>query len=96
LRGNHDRVRAAVGQRMTPVEATYLAWIDVRDLDLAQPGAWLEAAGVGLSDGAGFGGPGFVRFNFACPRVLLEQGLARLSAALTERERAITGLRPPA
>ncbi len=96
LRGNHDRVRAAVGQRMTPVEATYLAWIDVRDLDLAQPGAWLEAAGVGLSDGAGFGGPGFVRFNFACPRVLLEQGLARLSAALIERERAITGLRTPA
>lgn len=82
LRDNHARVRAVVGQRMTPVEATYLAWIDVRDLDIEHPGAWLEAAGVGLSDGAAFGAPGFVRFNFACPRSLLERGLARLQAAL--------------
>jgi cysteine-S-conjugate beta-lyase len=30
---------------------------------------------VGLSDGAFFGQKGFVRFNFGCPRLLLEKGL---------------------
>jgi cystathionine beta-lyase len=83
LRGNHERVRSVVGRRMTPVEATYLAWIDVRDLDIEHPGAWLEDAGVGLSDGAAFGAAGFVRFNFACPRPLLERGLTRLQAGLS-------------
>jgi len=82
LRGNHARVQAVIGARMTPVEATYLAWIDLRDLGLANPGAFLESHGIGLSDGAAFGGPGFVRFNFACPRSLLEQGLERFQHAL--------------
>jgi cystathionine beta-lyase len=82
LRGNHARVQAVVGARMTPVEATYLAWIDLRDLALEHPGAFLEGHGVGLSDGAPFGGPGFVRFNFACPRALLEHGLERLARGL--------------
>jgi cystathionine beta-lyase len=82
LRGNHARVAAVAGSRMTKVEATYLAWLDVRDLALARPGEYFEGQGVGLSDGAAFGGPGFVRFNFACPRSVLEQGLARLELAL--------------
>jgi cystathionine beta-lyase len=67
---------------MTPVEATYLAWLDVRDLNLEDPGGYFEQHGLGLSDGAAFGGPGFVRFNFACPRTLLERGLERLDKAL--------------
>ena len=33
--------------------------------------------GIGLSDGAIFRGPGFVRFNFACPRSMLDEGLER-------------------
>ncbi|MDE0272524.1 MAG: aspartate aminotransferase, partial [Gammaproteobacteria bacterium] len=73
---------AVAGQRMTPVEGTYLAWIDVRDLGLADPDAHFERFGLGLSDGGAFGGPGFVRFNFGCPRSLLEEGLARFSAAI--------------
>jgi cystathionine beta-lyase len=71
---------------MTPVEATYLAWIDVRDLELEQPGEFFEQHGIGLSDGAAFGGDGFVRFNFACPRSVLEQGLERLADALQAAE----------
>lgn len=82
LRGNHERVLAVAGERMTPVEGTYLAWMDVRDLGLDDPGAYFEGFGLGLSDGAAFGGPGFVRFNFGCPRSLLEAGLARFSAAI--------------
>lgn len=42
-----------------PVEATYLAWIDVRDADLKNPVAFFEDAGVGLQDGIEFDGPGF-------------------------------------
>lgn len=82
LRGNRALVQAAAGTRMTAVEATYLAWIDVRDLELADPGRHFEEHGLGLSDGAAFGGPGFVRLNFGCPRPLLERGLERLEAAL--------------
>ena len=82
LRGNHRRVAEAVGARMTPVEGTYLAWIDVSDLGLADPGAWFERFGLGLSDGTAFGGPGYVRFNFACPRTLLERGLDRYRQAM--------------
>jgi cystathionine beta-lyase len=82
LRGNHRRLAAVAGDRMTPVEATYLAWLDVRDLGLDHPGRYFESHGLGLSDGAAFGGPGFVRFNFGCPRSVLEQGLERLARAL--------------
>jgi cysteine-S-conjugate beta-lyase len=82
LRGNHQRLAAVAGRRMTPVEATYLAWIDVRDLGLEQPGEYFRRHGLGLSDGAAFGAEGYVRFNFACPRPLLDQGLERLDKAL--------------
>ena len=88
LRNNHRCLLDAVGRRMTPVEATYLAWIDVRDLGLADPGAWFERFGLGLSDGAAFAGPGFVRFNFGCPRPLLERGLDRYRQAIEAAERA--------
>lgn len=82
LRGNHQRLMEVAGERMTPVEATYLGWIDVTDLGAEQPGQYFEQFGLGLSDGAAFGGPGYVRFNFACPRSLLEQGLERLREGL--------------
>lgn len=83
LRDNHARLAEVAGARMTPVEATYLGWIDLTDTAAApNAGAYFEQFGLGLSDGGPFGGPGFVRFNFACPRRLLEQGLTRLAAGL--------------
>ncbi|MEZ5557181.1 MAG: PatB family C-S lyase [Pseudomonadales bacterium] len=87
LRGNHARLQAVAGSRMTPVEATYLGWLDLTDLAVDDPGAYLESHGLGLSDGAAFGGPGFVRFNFACPRSQLERGLERLTRALAAAPR---------
>ena len=82
LGGNRQRLQDALGGRMTPVQGTCLAWLDVRDLKLADPAAHFERHGLGLSNGADFAGPGFMRFNFGCPGALLEEGLARLSQAL--------------
>jgi cysteine-S-conjugate beta-lyase len=86
LRANADLVLDAVnrlpGVRTTPIEATCLAWIDVKSLGLRDAGAFFEQHGLGLSDGAQFAGPGFVRFNFGCPRRTLEEGLRRFEAAV--------------
>jgi cystathionine beta-lyase len=65
------------------VEATYLAWIDARGLGASNPLELFEAAGVGLYDGALFGTPGYLRLNFACPRALLREALARMRAAVS-------------
>lgn len=86
LRANRDRVVEAVGAmpglRTTSPEATYLAWIDCRETGVDDPTSFFEAAGVGLSDGRGFGLPGFVRLNFGCPRATLDEALARMQRAL--------------
>src|SRR6185369_12097526 len=86
LRGNRDLVAAGIdaipGLAMTHVEATYLAWIDARPAGIEQPGRFFEEAGVGLSDGADFDAPGFVRLNFGCSRSLLVEALQRMRRAL--------------
>ena len=93
LRGNAQMVENAVAQipglATTPVEATYLAWIDCRELcarhNITNPQQFFEKAGVGLSSGADFGLSGaftqFVRLNFGCPRSTLEEALRRMTAA---------------
>ncbi len=86
LRANWRRVREVVTTRMPrlklfPLEATYLAWMDARGLGLADPHAFFEQNGVGLSNGALFGAPGFLRLNFGCPPAMLEEALARMVAA---------------
>ena len=85
LQRNRDRVEAAVaampGLAMTHVEATYLAWIDARGLGVDDPVGFFEAAGVGLSNGADFGLPGWVRLNFGCPGETLEAALQRMERA---------------
>ena len=85
LRGNRDLLQQAIAAlpplKMHPVQATYLAWIDCRALG-GNPQAYFEAHGLGLSDGADFGAPGFVRLNFGCRRELLQQAITRLQQAL--------------
>jgi cystathionine beta-lyase len=83
LRGNYQRLREAIGPRVSHLEGTYLAWIDMRDTPVGNaPGRFFEDHGLGLSDGAAFGGPGYVRFNFACPTSFLDQGLERFQQAM--------------
>jgi cystathionine beta-lyase len=86
-----DYVRSKLpGVGTAPPEATYLAWLDCRDAKL--PGDdpytfFLDQARVALNDGKAFGrgGTGFVRLNFACPRVLLAEALDRMRHALERR-----------
>lgn len=78
------------GLRTTVPDATYLAWLDCRALNL-QPDPFkffLEHAKVALNDGAPFGpgGEGFVRLNFACPRATLLEGLERMRKAVESRK----------
>jgi cystathionine beta-lyase len=88
LRANRDlairEMARMPGLKVWPVEATYLAWIDARGLAVTDPGRFFEDAGVGLSDGAPFGAPGFIRLNFGCPRSLLETALERMYSALSK------------
>lgn len=90
LRGNARAVERAVaalpGLDMRPIEATYLAWIDARefaaDHGVDNPVRYFEPHGLGLSDGADFGAPGFVRLNFGTRRALLDEALDRLARAV--------------
>jgi cystathionine beta-lyase len=86
LRSNRDLVEHVIAQvpglSMNHVEATYLAWIDARELGEKDPRAFFESAGVGLSNGRDFDGSGFVRLNFGCPEVTLKQGLDRIQQAV--------------
>ena len=78
LQGNRDYLMEFVADElprisMSPVEGTYLAWLDCRDLGLKETPHefFLRKARVGMNDGARFGpgGEGFVRLNFATPRL---------------------------
>lgn len=90
LRGNRDFMLDFLARELPsvrvegPIEATYLAWLNVSALGLADPIAHFEQHGVGLSDGAFFGAPkgSHVRINFGCPRSTLAEGLRRMKAAL--------------
>jgi cysteine-S-conjugate beta-lyase len=91
LRENRDYLYQSIGQNfptleMSPMEGTYLAWVDCRKSDIAGDPAkfFLDKARLAFNDGTTFGpgGEGFVRFNFACPRPLIAQALQQMQAAL--------------
>lgn len=86
LRSSRDIVETAIkeikGLSMGHVEATYLAWISTHEAGLNDPADFFERAGLGLNDGRDFGGPGFVRLNFGCPKSTLNKALDRLKIAM--------------
>jgi cystathionine beta-lyase len=74
------------GVVLHPPEATYLAWLDCRALDL-RPSPFqhfLERGRVALNDGATYGevGRGFARLNFATSRAILTDALERVAKSL--------------
>ncbi|MEC8867535.1 MAG: PatB family C-S lyase [Pseudomonadota bacterium] len=87
LRVNRDLLERCVdetpGIAMAHVEGTYLGWIDARSLQVDDPASFFENHGLGFSNGFDFNGEGFVRFNFACHRDLLLEGIERLKRAVS-------------
>ena len=70
-----------------PSQATYLVWLDcskVTNDSVALVSEIRSKTGLFLSNGTQYGenGKQFLRFNFACPRSLLMDGLDRLRRAL--------------
>lgn len=91
LEGNRDFLAGFIQKElpnvhMTPMEGTYLAWLDCRETQIADnpAKALLEKSRVALNNGADFGkgGEGFVRLNFGCPRSMLQEALERMAKVL--------------
>ena len=69
--------------RMTEGHATYLCWLDCREItsdDKALQAFLRKNAGLFVAAGSAYGdaGKGFLRVNIACPRSMAEEGFARL------------------
>lgn len=80
---------AAPGARSMRLDATYLAWVDfsgtgLKPSDVAERVA--KRARIFASPGAQFGpgGESWLRFNFATPRPVLKEALARLDDAFKD------------
>ncbi len=87
IAGNHELFRSLMSQtlpavRVRPAEATYLAWLDVRALELPDPVAAALRAGVRL-DGQdyGAGGLGHVRVNLGTTPQRVHEIVRRLSGS---------------
>lgn len=68
-------------------DATYLAWIDLKGYGYSAEelmNRCIKLGGLVPDCGAAFGpgGEGFIRLNAACPKTILEDGMARLKIAM--------------
>lgn len=81
-----DAFRDHPSVRVTALEGTYLAWLDVRGARLDEDAVCrlLNEARVALDRGSLFGAPGvgFQRLNFATPARVLREGIRRVLRAL--------------
>ncbi|MDE5922083.1 MAG: aminotransferase class I/II-fold pyridoxal phosphate-dependent enzyme, partial [Muribaculum sp.] len=92
LHGNYTTIRDFIAEEMPslkimPLEATYLAWIDIRATGMTSESftdMLLRHTGLMVNPGTMYGsdGEGFVRLNFACPRSMVCDAMHRLKAAL--------------
>ena len=86
LRANRNLVEAVVarlpGVEAAHLEATYLSWIDCSGLGVADPQAHFLKHGLGLSPGADFGAPRFVRLNFGTQKKILLEAMKRFEQAV--------------
>lgn len=88
LQGNMATIASQLNQafpqlRWQPPEASYLAWIDLRPLNLNDQvlqDVLIHQQKVAIMPGYTYGpeGQGFVRLNAGCPREKLDEGLRRL------------------
>jgi cystathionine beta-lyase len=94
LRANRDWLAHPIeadlpGVTMRVPEATYLAWLDCRALDLPCSAGqfFLDHARVGLNFGETFGAEytGFARLNFATTAPILRQIVTRMVESVRRR-----------
>ncbi len=92
LEGNRDFMLEFFSSKMPRIrmilaEATYLAWLDLREYGLVETEMnrlLIDKAGVVLNKGSIYGkeGEGYFRLNFACPRQILLQALIQMEQVL--------------
>ncbi|MCD8479365.1 MAG: PatB family C-S lyase [Candidatus Cloacimonetes bacterium] len=88
LKANRDFVLEEIPKalpmiKISPIEGTYLAWLDFRAYGLSEDQIMRvlrDDCRLALNEGSAFGeeGRGFMRLNFGCPRSVLEEALCRL------------------
>ena len=76
--------------KIYPPQASFLIWLDCRDLKLSQPelvSLFQDKAGLLLNDGSMFGpgGEGYMRLNIGCPRSILASALETLKKAIDKK-----------
>ncbi len=76
--------------KITPIEATYLAWLDCKGMGLRDKllrEFFIKEAKLGLNAGISFGreGSGFMRLNFALSRAKMLRVISLLQSALKNR-----------
>lgn len=91
LSSNINYVKMSLEKEKIPIkvvstEATFLMWLDCRDLGLSQEKLvdfLCYEAKLGLNDGTSFGqsGEGFMRLNVGTSKVVLEEAMSRLLTA---------------
>ena len=59
-------------------QSTFVAWLDVSQLELDNPYQAFLDAGVALSPGEAFGDDRYLRLNFGCPAAQLQEALQRM------------------
>ncbi|WP_103259056.1 MalY/PatB family protein [Tabrizicola aquatica] len=84
-----EGIAAIPGLRSTPLQATYLAWVDFSGTGMA-PQEFIarveKQAKIATNHGSAFGlgGESFLRFNLACPRAQVAEAVARLQKAFAD------------
>ena len=84
-----EGIAAIPGLRSTPLQATYLAWVDFSGTGMA-PADFIDrvqkVAMIATNHGSSFGtgGENFLRFNIACPRAQVVEAVHRLREAFAD------------
>ena len=82
-------IDAIPGLRSMPLESTYLAWVDFSGTGMTREeftDRVERRARIAVNHGPTFGkgGEGYLRFNIAAPRAMIEDAVARMTAAFDD------------
>ncbi len=90
LEDNYRYLRETLGStfpqlRICDSQATYLAWIDIHHLGISSDNLdklLRENGKVHINSGTMYAGDGYIRINYACPRLRLTEALRRMTRIL--------------